>query len=359
MINLPAVSGLLYASRQTYAELSAAIFQNVALGSEPVPALRFLESIGDWRIPQLALDCKCWDSRDGTPQDDWNPVLDYLESRGARFRTVKIDNDHCWNTVCVTLPPPAMQYPTCNTQCEADSSFWATLARLGPMTTEKFTLGSEMTEYLVHRFGLRLGWPRALVGFRPYVAFGSQPKLEITNPKFLNKTTSNAVTRRGRKRQPRRPKQTIFFWHIPVEIRQQIYDHAFRARVLLQEWPVYPRCINLGVGLLSTCKQIAAEARPLLYRDIDIIHISPAQADAELELFRDYMPWVRSVTLHFTSNDPARQEGSEHLVTARLGPGYQLRQLTQSSSGMRTLAWAVAPSLDTDRGSAVPGNEAV
>jgi hypothetical protein len=334
------VFGLLCASRQAYQEVSAALFERVALGGQPLLALKFLKSIGDWRIPlirQLAVNCKCWNPRDGTPMDDWNPVFDYLQSRGANFRVVKVDLDDCWNTVCVTLPPLEMKYPTCHTQCETESSFWRTLTRLKSMTTEKFIFGPEVTEYLVHHFAQRLAWPRALVGFSPDLGPTSQPKLEIANPDFLHKTASNADLKQEISSRSA-GKQSRHFMTLPLEIRQEIYDYACSHRVLVREWPIHPRCFNLGIGLMQTCTQIAAEARRSLYREIDLFH---GYADEQLELLGRNIELVKRVNLHFTQFCPSEQETSGQQLQSLLGPSYGLRQ-SHVAQLMRTLVWTLA-----------------
>ncbi|GAB1319391.1 hypothetical protein MFIFM68171_09601 [Madurella fahalii] len=201
---------------------------------------------------------------------------------------------------------------------DANSGFWAQLIRL---EVEKFVFYHlEVPEYFVYHFTRRLGCPvpncsRPSAGIEvdnPARMFdrGSRPRIGAARTLETGLSTHSHGARQERPRH---------IFDLPFEIRQQIYDEACRDWIYKEKWPIYPKTFNSGIGLMHTCKQIAAEARPSLYREIDLY--SAGALDA-LKTLGDDIALVRKINIHFSCFCPSQQGARGSIYETTLNPHY-------------------------------------
>ncbi|KAH6854676.1 hypothetical protein B0I37DRAFT_401612 [Chaetomium sp. MPI-CAGE-AT-0009] len=196
--------GLLYSSRQVYAEASAILHSRVNLGSDARLARDYLEFIGPAR-PCIG---------------DWSGRDHYLESMCRLTWDVRVD------------------------------CFWPGLTTMNMAQEIRFVW--PVPECYAKWAAKELGW-----------------EMEGVSSDRLQKLAG-----------PREKTEHFRLLDLPLEIRQQIYGHALEW-VCKLFWPTQRARWSPGVGLLRTCRQIAAEAAPFMHRSFDdkwrVVHVRTAQ----------------------------------------------------------------------------------
>jgi hypothetical protein len=347
--------GLLGASRRVHNEAEAILYEIVWLGSSALNARRYLDFLGPPRIRKirglvLFYQClgDCRTSHGPETSLNWEPVFDMLWHSWACIRRVEVHfrEDYVrWHRIRNVDVSAGVDYltDTCKLVWQEDiDSFWRGLRTL-TMAQEIEFVGS-VPEYFAWRHARELGWQMqgtvsgdSRDSRRPNTEFDGRlinprfpdqfdwllrqihPRLEegidvsglacspghvrykdstaFSNPHVKDTTTSLVAA----------PIRNHFF-NLPIEIRQLIYEYASEWRERAY-WPDRPKRWNTGVVLLSTCKQIAREALPSVYRQFKLHGCSALE---DLGRVGRHLSHLRRLELHFTCFCPCSQDLAPH-----------------------------------------------
>jgi hypothetical protein len=100
------------------------------------------------------------------------------------------------------------------------------------------------------------------------------------------------------------------FFDLPVEIRVYIYNLACKW-VYKRRWPRFSARWNTGIGLLRTCKRVAAEAMPSVYRTFRLHSGSAIEA---LDKLGSKIEWVRTLEIHVSCLCSATEWGPVDMI---------------------------------------------
>ncbi|KAK4044127.1 hypothetical protein C8A01DRAFT_31729 [Parachaetomium inaequale] len=327
---------LLCVSRRVYEEASAILYETVYLGSSVPDACDYLEFIGPERIRQIRNlilyyqclgDCR---TEDGHLRElNWRPVFDILQESWACLCHVKVHFD--WDRVrwhrlgnFENQGPPDYLADACELFWnEEKDTFWRGLRTL--TTARDIEFVDHVPEYFIYHHARELGWQIQGVVAGDYRNPGF-PNTDfrgmLVNPRYphqfdwtihVHKLIEKDIDVSGLTYDPEddswrdpptravnRPK--IHLLDLPGEIRETIYDYAceWMDRAF---WPDRPKRWNAGVDLLCTCKQIAHEALPSVYRNFRINGDSALDAVHRLNTRISHL---LRLELHFTCFCPSK-----------------------------------------------------
>ena len=337
---------VLCTSRRVYEEASAVLYSTVYLGPYAPEAFKYLESIGRHRVRQirtLVLSYKCqqacntsygygWDLY-------WTPVFGLLYQSWACVRHVRVLFG--W---CTSLCGHGWRLDTgCRLRWDAENdTFFAGLRTL--TMAEHIDFMVPVPEYFAYRHARELGWKTkgrigggedgTLNAFTRYwgllvnptfpIEFGRilavhrlikqgydvsvlSPNWDKATRKKIQSTLTNPAAVAS-------PKKHLF--DLPLEIRQAIYDFSCEW-VERACWPSKALIWNTGVDLLCTCKQVAREALPSVYRNFRIY--APSTIDI-LNRLGPRASHIQHLKLNFTCFCPSsldRRDGFRKSIYAQ------------------------------------------
>ncbi|KAK4151010.1 hypothetical protein C8A00DRAFT_36356 [Chaetomidium leptoderma] len=355
--------GLLCASQCVYEEASAVLYETVHLGSNALKALAYLKYIGPDRIRQIrnlavSYQCvgSCQTTYDRTQGLDWGPVFGLLWDSWACVRHVEVDFDmNCvqWNTIYNAHGDETEVGEACELLWgEEDDSFWCGLRSF--TMAKEINLGYSVPEYFIHHHARELCW-RMEGGVSGDYRDGAWPNSEfhgsLINPQYPHqfdwllhvhkrisqgidvsgmtydanddswRDTDDTITAATCTQAPGQANNTKLvvarskksLLDLPFEIRHAIYDYASEW-LERAHWPEHPKRWNSGVDLLCTCKQIAREALPSVYRNFRLDGCSALDA---LTRLGPKVSLLRRLELHFTCFCPCDQDGMRRKISNR------------------------------------------
>ncbi|KAL2022862.1 hypothetical protein VTK56DRAFT_4393 [Thermocarpiscus australiensis] len=299
---------LLLASRAVHDEAEPILYRSVRLGSMANLAYSYLQFLGERRIYIRDVDLlyvcgqRCGNLK--RPEIDWAPVFDLLasDSQWAPVRSLRVQTIGCAGRN-LDSGPGCFQWP-CG--FETGSYFWRSLERLSK--TDPIVFFSS-PGHLVYELLERRCWVM-FTGTTHFSLPGdaregiSLPTYILTNP-WADPRWSGppwqspwrpSLTRHpslgGGSWRPARPASSpsdgivmegfgqaaradrrsapFRFLDLPMEVRECIYDLVCGERIFKWTWPPINGDWSTGVGLVYTCKAVAREIRPRLYRNIKI-----------------------------------------------------------------------------------------
>ena len=277
--------GLLRASRGVYEETSTVLYQTVYLGSNAQAAWKYLLFIGPSRRRQIRYltiyyecrgKCRLKDSQRN--QHIWVPVFELLRISQASLRQVDVYFKSCGQGWCNgDMDIRYLDTVCCLEWQEEADHFWRGLRTLTMVQEIRFK--NVVPEYFAHVHARESGWRlQGKVVENEWVTTDYLKGFigKIVNPAYTTEIGYATSPAEGRN-QPNNHKKRAFL-DLPIDIRLEIYDRACDEWVYKPFWPVHPMRWNSGIGLLSTCKRIATEARQSVYRTFRIYGGSPLGA---------------------------------------------------------------------------------
>ncbi|KAH6634923.1 hypothetical protein B0J18DRAFT_462066 [Chaetomium sp. MPI-SDFR-AT-0129] len=293
--------GLLSVSRMIHKEAIAILYESVDLGGDAKLALIYAQFIlpKHWkRIRSVTAyySCQGCYSRAGGRihrSCNWHPVLKLLAASTAPISRVNIGFNTCTRARCSERRPPLN---ICRLKWEPEHGlFWAQLSVLS--SADEICFIDPSPEYFVIRLARRLGWEmKGETGNGIYGCPISRFTGSLVSPELaahrrrgldvVRSSTGNSVRVGG----------TFPFLRLPIEIRRWIYKYAMEWEYR-PFWPVAPATFNTGIGLLSTCREIAHEAKPFLYHSLTIYGGAPLR---DLETFGSNITFTRRFNIQFS-----------------------------------------------------------
>jgi hypothetical protein len=254
---------------------------------------------------------------------NWSPVFDILKESWACVRHVQVHfgwDQVRWHTRwnCANDEPLDYLTDACGLFWnEKKDSFWRGLRTL--IMAQDIEFVDYVGEYFVYHHARQLGWQTQGVlwgDYRDSRRLNTEFLGMLVNPRYphqfdwmihVHKLIEQGIDVSGLTYDPdddswrdpptgpvTRPKKHLL--NLPPEVRQIIYDYAceWMDRAF---WPDRPNRWNAGVDLLCTCKQIAREALPSVYRNFRINGDSALDAVHHLGTRISH---IRRLELHFT-----------------------------------------------------------
>ena len=328
-----------------YEEASAVLYSTAYLGPYAPEAVRYLEFLGPRRVRQirtLVLSYKCEQMCHLSYGYErglyWAPVFELLHQGWACVRHVRVLFD-----CCSRLCGPSWRLDTgCRLRWDEDNdTFFSGLRAL--RMAEHIDFMVPVPEYFAHRHAREFSWrAKGMIGGDDYGGFNTHTQYRglLINPTFpvefdrildvhslieqgcdvsaLGHSWDKKV-RMQIQNIPAHPtavaSPTKHFFALPLEIRRLIYDFSSEW-VEKGCWPSKPLRWNTGVDLLCTCKQVAHEALPSLYRNFRIYAPSTLKTLNRLGLRAAH---IQRLELYFTCFCPSaldRRDGFRKSIHA-------------------------------------------
>lgn len=292
--------GLLRVSRMVYKEAIAVLYELVDLGADPELALNYVQFVlpkHGKRIQSVTIYNFCQGCRKSFTGSiyapcNWHPVLKVLAATAAPISRVNIAFDACEYGRSYNGRP----LDTCHLKWDPDHAlFWDQLTALS--FTDQICFIDVCPEYFVIRLARNLGWD--MKGARSSGGYGcpiSRFKGSLVNPEPAAYRVLKLDMVRCRTNDPLWVVTVCPLLRLPVEIRHWIYKYAMKWEYRAF-WPIAPATFNQGIGLLSSCRQIANEAKPFLYHSLTIHGGSPLR---DLETFKSNIVFTRRFNIQFS-----------------------------------------------------------
>ncbi|KAK4145942.1 uncharacterized protein C8A04DRAFT_26101 [Dichotomopilus funicola] len=266
--------GLLSVSRRIHKEAIAVLYESVDLGADAQLALNYVQFILSKRR-----ECSCKSSGDSIYGPcNWHPVLELLAASAAPISRVNVAFDGCNGGALWARDPPPPD--SCRLHWDLDQAlFWTQLPVLS--SSAQICFIDPCPEYFITRLAQYFRW-----GMKGKIYIGGYRGCSVSA--FMGKLI-----------RPERAEQVVAVFpllRLPVEIRHRIYKYALKWEYR-PFWPIAPATFNPGIGLLSTRKEIAKEARPFLYRSLTIHGGVPLR---DLDTFGSNITLTRRFNIQFS-----------------------------------------------------------